>query len=155
MTSRVNRDKHISGKHGFTLVELVIIIVVLGIVAAVAIPKYGNFTEGAKTNATKSELEIIKKAIVGNPQIVSGGEYIDRGFEGDVGFTPSRLEDLIAKPDSISAYDKFTRQGWNGPYLDSTGGEYLNDSWATPYVYDPAARTITSAGSTPNIVVSF
>ena len=37
-----------SGQGGFTLIELVIIIVVLGILAAVSIPKYQNITSEAK-----------------------------------------------------------------------------------------------------------
>ncbi len=155
MTVRVNSNTSGFDTSGFTLVELVIIIVVLGIVAAVAIPKYGTLTESAKINATKSEMQTIKKAIIGNAEIIAGGEYVDRGFEGDVGFAPPRLEDLVTKPDSIPTYDKFTRQGWNGPYLDGAGGEYLNDAWTVPYAYDPAARTITSTGTTPNIVTSF
>ena len=155
MSNRVKLLTSGSDTSGFTLVELVIIIVVLGIVAAVAIPKYGTLTEGAKLNATKSEMKTIKKAIVGSAEIIAGGEYVDRGFEGDVGFAPSRLEDLVTKPDSIPTYDRFTRQGWNGPYLDGAGGDYLSDAWSIPYVYDPAARTITSTGTTPNVVTGF
>jgi prepilin-type N-terminal cleavage/methylation domain-containing protein len=143
------------GNPGFTLVELVIVIVVLGIVAAVAIPHYGNLTEGAKINTTKSEMQTIIQAITGNARLIAGGEYVDCGFEGDVGFVPSRLQDLITKPDSIPPYDKFTRRGWNGPYLDSTGGVYLTDAWSVPYLFDPATRTLTSTATEPNIVMSF
>lgn len=140
---------------GFTLIELVIIIVVLGILATVAIPKFGSLTENAKVNATKDEMLRIKRAIVGDSQIVSGGEYVNRGFEGDVGHVPGLLLDLATKPDSISAYDKFTRLGWNGPYIDSTGLEYSTDAWGQTYVYDPNARTITATGADPDIIISF
>ena len=51
---------------GFTLVELVIIIVILGIIATVAIPKFSNMSESAKITATKVELDNIKKAILGS-----------------------------------------------------------------------------------------
>jgi len=140
---------------GFTLVELVIIIVVLGIVAAVAIPRMGSVFEQTKINATREELLRIKKAITGDSRLVSGGELVDRGFEGDVGFPPSRLEDLVTKPDTIPAYDKFTRLGWNGPYLDSTGAGYLSDAWNSLYQYNPMARQIISTGATPDITVTF
>ncbi|MCX6826567.1 MAG: prepilin-type N-terminal cleavage/methylation domain-containing protein, partial [candidate division Zixibacteria bacterium] len=40
-------------KRGFTLVELVIIIVILGIVAGVAIPKMSDLSRSAKITATK------------------------------------------------------------------------------------------------------
>lgn len=144
------------GKSGFTLVELVIIIVVLGILAAVAIPKFADFADSAKVNATREELVSLKRAIVGNPSAVSGGEYIDRGFEGDVGFVPSSLSDLIIKPGSLAVYDPITRLGWNGEYIDSSGGDFRKDAWGNNYIYDAGNRTITSTGGTgDNIVVSF
>jgi type II secretory pathway pseudopilin PulG len=131
------------------------IIVVLGIVSAVAIPKFSSLAQQSKINASKHEMLLIKEAIIGDPRLAAGNEYVNRGFLGDVGFPPSRLQDLIAKPDSIPVYDKFTRIGWNGPYLDSSGQSYLTDAWGCAYLYDPTARTITSIGVTPNIVVSF
>jgi len=140
---------------GFTLIELVIIIIILGIVAAVAIPKFGTLSETAKANATREELRRIKTAIIGDPQVTAGGTYINRGFEGDVGSPPFNLIDLVRKPDSIASYDKFTRLGWNGPYLDSTAMNFLYDSWDDLYSYDVGARTIISTGPTPNITVTF
>jgi prepilin-type N-terminal cleavage/methylation domain-containing protein len=140
---------------GFTLIELVMIIVVLGIIAAVAIPRFGIFSESARENATREEMRRIKMAIIGDPRAVSGGQYINRGFEGDVGFPPGNLVDLVQKPDSIQPYDKFTRVGWNGPYLDSTNSDFLYDSWGNPYVYNPGVRTITSDSPTPDIVINF
>ena len=141
--------------NGFTLIELVIIIVVLGIVAAVAVPRMGSLTENSKISVTREEMRLIKEAIVGNPKLISGGEYIDRGFLGDVGYPPSSLVDLVKKPDSIPAYDKFSRTGWNGPYLDSTENKYLYDAWDSAYSYNPAARTITAPGADPDIVLNF
>ncbi|MCK4656855.1 MAG: prepilin-type N-terminal cleavage/methylation domain-containing protein [candidate division Zixibacteria bacterium] len=140
---------------GFTLVELVIVIVVLAIIAAVGIPQIGGMIQISKTNATKTEMVELKKAIIGNPQTVAGGVYVSCGFEGDIGFAPSRLEDLVTKPDSISLWDRLTRRGWNGPYIDSIDGGYLADEWESAYVYNGSARTLTSNGSGTGIVVGF
>jgi len=143
------------GRGGFTLVELVIIIVTLGILAAVAVPKFADMTEGSKVNATKKEMMALKRAIVGNPEVVSGGQYVERGFEGDVGFVPSQLLDLAVKPDSVAVYDKLTRLGWNGTYIDSSGGNYLKDAWGAAYTYDPSNRRISSGGGADTISITF
>lgn len=143
------------GSNGFTLIELVIIIVVLGIVSIVAVAKYSDFLNESKIQASKSELAELKRAIVGNPLATAGGRYTDVGFEGDVGHPPSSLQDLIRKPDSISSYNAIARLGWHGPYIDSAGAEYLKDSWGADYVYNAAARTITSVGSGTSIIVTF
>ena len=133
-------------ERGFTLIEIAIIIVTLGIIAAVAIPRFADMASSSKINATKQELLALKTAIVGNPSAVAGGEYIDRGYEGDVGAPPGRLQDLVIKPDSVGPYDPISRLGWNGPYMDSSHGEYLVDAWGNTYVYLPALRTILSTG---------
>jgi type II secretory pathway pseudopilin PulG len=144
-----------SESRGFTLIELIIIIVVLGIISIVAVAKYSDFLSESRIQASKSELSELKRAIVGNPGAVAGGRYSDVGFEGDVGHPPSTLRDLVKKPDSISVYNPIARLGWHGPYIDSSGGDFLKDSWGADYVYNPAARTITSVGSGSNIVVTF
>ncbi len=140
---------------GFTLVELVIIIVILGIVAAVAVPRFADMADSSRRTATLQEMQSLRRAIVGNPDVVAGGQLIDRGFEGDVGKPPDRLEDLVSRPDSIAPYDPVIRGGWNGPYIDGTAASYLNDSWDQTYGYDPAARRIVSNGGGDSIVVVF
>lgn len=140
---------------GFTLIELVMIIVVLGLVAAIVIPQMGGLSENSRVTATKSEMLMLKRAIIGNPSVVAGGRYFDVGFEGDVGHPPASLSDLGIKPDSIPAYDKSTRIGWNGPYVDTSGGEYLTDAWGAAYIYDSGLRRILSVGGPDTIIASF
>jgi len=152
---RVSSARIRFNQRGFTLIELVIIIIVLGILAAVAIPKFSGMATSSRINATKQEMKSLKTAIVGDPSAVAGGEYISRGFEGDVGFTPSRLPDLVVKPDSVSLYNPLTRLGWNGPYIDSSNSEYLTDAWGVAYTFAPALRTITSIGGTDTIRMTF
>ncbi|MEE9442906.1 MAG: prepilin-type N-terminal cleavage/methylation domain-containing protein [candidate division Zixibacteria bacterium] len=140
---------------GFTLIELIIVIIVLGIVAAVAIPKMGDVSQNSKTNATRTEMLTLKRAIIGNPQVIAGNRHANPGFEGDVGHPPITLSELAIKPDSIATYDRFLHRGWNGPYVDSAGNDYLKDAWDVAYIYDGINRKITSAGGPDSIVVSF
>jgi len=140
---------------GFTLIELVIVIITLGILAAVAIPKFTDMTETSKITATKKEMLALKRAISGNPEAISGGRYIDRGFEGDVGFPPSLLQDLAAKPGSVSVYNKLTSLGWNGPYIDNTENSYLTDSWGNTYIFETGNRRILSIHGIDSIIVNF
>ncbi len=140
---------------GFTLIELVMVIVVLGILATVAIPKFANMSESAKITATQKEMASLKRSIIGNPDIIAGGQLIDRGFEGDVGFVPSKLSDLAIKPDSVATYNKLTRLGWNGPYMDSGEGSYLKDAWNVDYVYQSLNRRILSVGGADTVEVNF
>ena len=143
------------GSDGFTLIEIVIVIVVLGIIASIAIASIGDFISESRVSATRSEMLEIKKAIVGDPQVVSAGKHTSRGFLGDCGFIPERLQDLIARPDSVPTFNKIEGFGWNGPYVDSSGGEYLTDAWGAPYAYDPSGRSMVSNGGSETITITF
>ena len=147
--TRIKSLPAVQNCRGFTLIELVIVIIVLGIMSAVAIPVVGNLVGSSKEAATQEEMKRIVEAIAGTDPIH------DPGFTGDVGFTPSQLVDLATRPGSVAVWNAYQHVGWNGPYIDTTGGEYLSDAWGQPYVYNSAAKTITSTGSGSNIVISF
>ena len=140
----------INGGSGFTLIELVIVIVILGVLASVGIPVIGGMIESSKENATKRELILLKTAIVGQ----TGAAEL-RGYENDVGSLPPDLTGLVSKPGSVANWDRFTQTGWNGPYIESTNNEYLVDAWGINYIYDAGARTIRSAGGSDTLTVAF
>lgn len=133
--------------NGFTLIELVIIMILAGILAAVAIPRFWDLVNPSKENVTQHRLEELRKAIVGNPDTVGSGTYSARGFRGDTGSWPNTLQDLAIQG-SWPNWNRYTRNGWNGPYVDASGGQYLLDAWNNNFVYASAGTpTITSYGA--------
>ena len=131
---------------GFTMIELIMVIVVMAALAAVSVPRINDFITNSKIQASKNEMLQIRAAISGTPDRTAGGRYVDRGYIGDVGAVPSSLNDLITNP-GLPAYDYFSRTGWNGPYLVDNGtGEILRDAWLVNYVLNVADSTIRSFG---------
>lgn len=142
-----------SGSKGFTLGEMVIVIAIITILAAIITPLAVNQITQARYDACWDEIEEIKKAIVGDPSLVENGSRSSFGFVGDLGILPSAadgLEDLVAN----TVYGTFTVTysnwpqthtsglvwGWRGPYIS----EYA-DPWGNNYNY-------TTAGLPANIV---
>jgi MSHA pilin protein MshA len=131
----------IRSKKGFTLVELVIIIVVLGIIAAVAVPKYLDITTEAKEASCKASLGALRSGISiwyareaarGNtptyPPIDSlrtVNVVMDRAIPGNPYQTnaPDSIVTGVTKGTIVG-----TRGGW--AYIESTGDIWANTSGA-------------------------
>lgn len=99
---------------GFTLIELMIVVVIIGILSAIVVPRLINRTKDAEIGATKASITSISLGL--------------KMYELDNGKFPTTeegLKALVEKPSS-TAPDK-----WKGPYLE----QELIDAWKHPFQY--------------------
>lgn len=105
--------RHNDARAGFTLLELLVVIVILGLLAAYIGPKYFSQLGKAEVTTARAQIEAFEKAL--------------DAFRLDVGRYPATeegLDSLIIKPASA--------EKWNGPYLKKA---VPPDPWGKPYVY--------------------
>jgi len=135
-------------KRGFTLIELVLVIIIAGILAGVAVRKLSTSAETARYEHTKKELEVLAEAMVGNPRLFSGGARTDFGYVGDVGSLPPNLDALVTNPGGFST--------WDGPYVARgvDPNEFKQDGWKTGYVYTDTLIRSTGSGSNIDKIIA-
>ena len=127
--------------HGFSLVELLILIVVVGLMAAVAMKSMTVAVEDTRRSQTERKLEAVAHAIVGDPEKMHDGTRSDFGYVGDVGAFPANLSALYTNPGYST---------WKGPYIstgitqDSTS--YRKDAWGRDLTYSGGV-VVSSTGN--------
>jgi general secretion pathway protein G len=118
-----------SARAGFTLVEMLVVLVIIGLIMGLVGPRVLNYLTDAREKTAKIQVESFKSAI-------------DLYFL-DTGRYPSSNEGLTALVKKPSGVD-----GWNGPYL--RGGTVPADPWGHAYVYrapgEKGPYDITSLG---------
>jgi len=124
-------------KGGFTLIELIIIIVVLGVLAVSAIPIYYNLTSDAKTSA--------EKGVVGNVKAGIMLYYVNSAKSGG---TPAYPTVLDAEADGTSASDakplfvNIVQGGVTSGWSKTNSTTYTGPA-GNIYVYSSANGTFT------------
>ena len=106
----------IMNKKGFTLVEIMIVVIIIGILVAMVAPRFAGRSDEARSTAARTDIQA---------NIAAALDL----YEMDMGHFPtteSGLRDLLKKP---SDSDVSTR--WKGPYLKKKP----IDPWNHPYVY--------------------
>jgi len=109
---------------GFTLIEVLLVLVILVVLSSIAVPIYQGILGAARVKAAKVQVHMLDKAV--------------ELYYVDISKPPAELNDLLVRP----ADAKVSRH-WGGPYLKK--GSELIDPWEDPYEY--AAQGTRNAGS--------
>ncbi|MSU48509.1 MAG: type II secretion system protein GspG [Opitutus sp.] len=126
----LNRRARFRSRRAFTLVELLLVLVILGILAALVLPKFTGRTEQARTTAAQTQISTFGTAL--DAFEVDTGSY-PRGQDG--------LNMLVIQPADVP--------NWRGPYLKS---DIPLDPWQHAYLYEfpgkvnPSGYDIRSMG---------
>lgn len=142
----IQRGAFIREVRGFTLIEVLMTVVIIGILAAVAMRSVQSSIDGSRVRETQAEMDELIVAIAGNPDLYNNGMRSDFGYVGDVGALPSSLDDLVTNPGGYTT--------WRGPYVSrrftqDTDG-FKKDAWGNTYTYTSGITLAsTGGGSTP------
>jgi general secretion pathway protein G len=104
---------------GFTMLELLVVLVILGLLAALAGPRVLNYLAGAKSDAARIQIE----RLAGTLDL----------YRLEVGQYPNQEQGLRALVEAPAG-----AQRWNGPYLTKSDG--IMDPWGRPYAYRTPGR---------------
>jgi len=105
---------------GFTLIEIMLVVIILGVLAAMVVPKLTGRSDEARRSVAKTDIE-------SNLALA-----IDL-YEVDTGAYPTELGDLLLQPGDVS--------GWKGPYLKKAP----KDPWGREYEYRcPGSHNVNS-----------
>jgi len=114
MRARGRRRSAVRADRGFTLVEVLVVITIIGLVMGLVGPRVLNHLSESKAKAAKIQIESLTSAL--DLYFLDTGQH-PAGSDG--------LSALVQRPGSVT--------GWNGPYLRSN--TVPNDPWGKPYVY--------------------
>ncbi len=113
---------------GFTLIELMIVIVILGLLAALVAPKFLKSGEEAKVTTTQVQMKNIEEAL-----------KLYKLHNSVFPTTEQGLKALVEKPETEPV-----PKNWKGPYMD----EVPKDAWGNDFIYisDGKHFTLISPG---------
>lgn len=130
----------VRNRKGFTLIEMLIVIVVIAILALIVIPRLLGAGRRAKESALRGDLQQLRNAI--------------QQFEADCGDFPATLDQLVADAGTPPSGNggqglALDSTGYKGPYLRTPDGGLPEDPFtsAADWTYDGASGDVASAST--------
>jgi general secretion pathway protein G len=118
--------KRSRGQAGVTLIEMMVVVTIIALFAALVLPKMMGQADKARKTAARTQIDAYGTAL--------GAYKLDTGVFPT---TEQGLQALRTKPENV--------ENWQGPYLQK---DVQNDPWGHPYVY----RFPGEHGDEPDIV---
>ena len=106
--------KHRCARSAFTLIELLLVMVILGILASIVVPIYSGQVDRSRVKAAQADISAMSTAL--------------NTFEVDNGRYPTTEEGVAA----LSSPPPNLSLTWHGPYVAKP---IVNDPWQHPYIY--------------------
>jgi general secretion pathway protein G len=119
---RSDRSGGIRGDEGYTLTEILVVMAIIGLIAAVLVPGMVGQLGRARAKTAQVQLETVAAAV--------------ESFRSDVGRYPTNSEGLNALMSQPASAD-----GWTGPYVKST--KALTDPWGHAIDYKESDDSLT------------
>lgn len=111
---RSRRHRNRLYEQGYSLLELLVVLAILGLIIAIAAPRAIGYFEASKAKTAKIQIANISAAL--DIYYLANGNYPTEA---------QGLKALMEAPEGATA--------WDGPYLNRADG--LMDPWGRPYVY--------------------
>jgi general secretion pathway protein G len=132
----LKRRKMISSEKGFTLVEVMIVVIILAILGGIAMVSFGGLDAQAKNARAQADMRVIATAL--------------KGFRSETGVWPTAIQGLAVLSNTVAPYTALIDSIPDDPWA-AAGTKY---TYTIPSATDPLGVDITSVGNGVPIVMT-
>jgi len=123
---------------GFSLVEMMVVVSIIGILTAIAVPKFNDIQRKSRESALRTRESALRTDL----QVYRSAIYV---FYSDTGLYPSTLSDLAARTapstglNANGATRNLVDTSWRGPYVEAVRFDPVSDQ---PFLYSTSSGSV-------------